>query len=59
MAPFHIFVSTKRQARTLALLARFSSARRGLYTVPVQFREIFRGVEQVAWRGHCPSPTGL
>jgi hypothetical protein len=43
MALFCIFVSTMRQAAEQALFARFSSARTALYTVPVQFRDMFRG----------------
>ena len=43
MAPFCIFLSIKRQPRKQALFDRFSSARTALYTVPVQFRDMFRG----------------
>ena len=43
MAPFCIFVSIMRQPLKQALFARFSSARAALYTVPVQFRDMFRG----------------
>ncbi|XBG31015.1 hypothetical protein ABH853_21425 [Pseudomonas sp. 13.2] len=43
MAPFCIFLSIKRQRRKDALFDRFSSARTALYTVPVQFRDMFRG----------------
>ncbi|PYB92497.1 hypothetical protein DMX12_26740 [Pseudomonas sp. MB-090624] len=43
MAPFCIFLSIKRQPRKQALFDRFSSDPTALYTVPVQFRDMFRG----------------
>ncbi|POG06048.1 hypothetical protein BGP84_24645 [Pseudomonas putida] len=43
MALFCIFVSIMRQPAEQALFARFSSAQTALYTVPVQFRDMFRG----------------
>ncbi|PYC13133.1 hypothetical protein DMX06_23550 [Pseudomonas mosselii] len=43
MALFCIFMSTRRHPSKQTLFARFSSARTALYTVPVQFRDMFRG----------------
>ncbi|MDH4844574.1 hypothetical protein E8E78_15635 [Pseudomonas sp. BN505] len=43
MAPFCIFLSSKRQPRKQALFDGFPSAQTALYTVPVQFRDMFRG----------------
>ncbi|AXO87461.1 hypothetical protein DZC75_05275 [Pseudomonas parafulva] len=43
MALICIFMSSMRQPAEQGLFARFSSARRALYTVPVQFRDMFRG----------------
>ncbi|KAB5623336.1 hypothetical protein F7234_13150 [Pseudomonas putida] len=43
MALFYIFMSIMRHPGKQALFARFSSARTALYTVPVQFRDMFRG----------------
>jgi len=60
MALFCIFVSSMRQAAELALFARFSSARTALYTVPVQFRDKFRGKVGVQYGVAMPQiPPGL
>ncbi|ATP46448.1 hypothetical protein CR511_21345 [Pseudomonas putida] len=60
MAPFCIFVSIKRQPRKQALFDRFSSARTALYTVPVQFRDMFRGKVGMQYGVAIPQiPPGL
>jgi len=60
MAPFCIFVSTMRQPAEQALFARFSSAQTALYTVPVQFRDMFRGKVGMQYGVAMPHiPPGL
>ncbi|NIF19532.1 hypothetical protein F3J43_21270 [Pantoea sp. Cy-639] len=54
MALFCIFMSITRHPRKQTLFARFSSARMALYTVPVQFRDMFRG--KVGLRHGVASP---
>jgi len=58
MALFCIFMSTKRHPLRQTLFARFSSARTALYTVPVQFRDMFRGkVGLRHWRSQAANPA--
>jgi hypothetical protein len=59
MAPFCTFVSSKRQPLNQALFARFSSALTALYTVPVQFRDMFRGRWACALAWPRRNPPGL
>ncbi|KEY85269.1 hypothetical protein MD26_20575 [Pseudomonas sp. H2] len=60
MALFCIFVSIKRQPRNQVLFDRFSSARTALYTVPVQFRDMFRGKVGMQYGVAIPQiPPGL
>ncbi|OFS71559.1 hypothetical protein DQ397_004277 [Pseudomonas sp. CK-NBRI-02] len=59
MALFCIFVSIRRHPEKVALFARFSSARRALYTVPVQFRDMFRGKVGLRHGVAMPEPPDL
>ncbi|AGZ33942.1 hypothetical protein C4Q28_21150 [Pseudomonas sp. SWI6] len=60
MALFYIFLSIKRQPLRQAQFARFSSARTALYTVPVQFRDMFRGKVGMQYGVAIPQiPPGL
>lgn len=55
MALFCMFMSITRHPAKQTLFDGFSSVEPALYTVPVQFRDMFRGKVGCIWRGHCTS----